>query len=56
MLDSTSVKVHADGTGGLKNGPQSIGHSRGGVTTKIHLLGVGRALGMEFLAVRWASA
>ena len=38
MLDSTSVKVYADGTGGLKNGPQSIGRSRGGLTTKLHLL------------------
>ena len=39
MLDSTSVKVHADGTGSLKkNGPQSIGRSRGGLTTKVHLL------------------
>ena len=36
-LDSTSVKVHPDGTGALeKNGPQSIGKSRGGWTTKIH--------------------
>jgi hypothetical protein len=34
-LDSTSVKVHPDGTGALKkNGPQSIGKSRGGWTTK----------------------
>ena len=39
MLDSTSVKVHADGTGSLKkNGPQSIGRSRGGLTTKVHPL------------------
>src|SRR6201997_4103034 len=36
-LDSTSVKVHPDGTGALKNGPQPIGKSRGGWTTKIHL-------------------
>ncbi|MDP0495098.1 MAG: transposase [Verrucomicrobiota bacterium JB024] len=35
--DSTSVKVHPDGTGALKNGPQAIGRSRGGLTTKIHL-------------------
>ena len=34
-LDSTIVKVHPDGTGALKkNGPQSIGKSRGGWTTK----------------------
>ena len=38
-LDSTSVKVHPDGTGALKkNGPQAIGKSRGGWTTKIHLV------------------
>ncbi len=32
-MDSTSIKVHPDGTGTLKNGPQSIGKSRGGWTT-----------------------
>ena len=33
-MDSTIVKVHPDGTGALKkNGPQSIGKSRGGWTT-----------------------
>ena len=38
-LDSTSVKVHPDGTGAIKkNGPQAIGKSRGGWTTKIHLV------------------
>ena len=38
-LDSTSIKVHPDGTGALKkNGPQSIGKSRGGWNTKIHML------------------
>jgi transposase len=37
-LDSTSLKVHPDATGALKNGPQSIGRSRGGLTTKIHLV------------------
>jgi len=35
-LDSTTVRVHPDGTGGLKKGPQAIGKSRGGWTTKIH--------------------
>ncbi|MDR0764782.1 MAG: IS5 family transposase, partial [Synergistaceae bacterium] len=36
-LDSTSAKVHPDGTGAAKkNGRQSIGKSRGGRTTKIH--------------------
>ena len=38
-LDSTSIKVHPDGTGALKkNGPQSIGKSRGGWNTKIHMV------------------
>ena len=38
-LDSTSVKVHPDGTGALKKlGPQAIGRSRGGLTTKIHMV------------------
>ncbi|MFP3710109.1 IS5 family transposase [Paraburkholderia sp. SIMBA_009] len=38
-LDSTVVKVHPDGTGAFKkNGPQSIGKSRGGWTTKIHMV------------------
>jgi len=37
-LDSTTVKVHPDGTGALKNGEQSIGRSRGGLTTKIHVV------------------
>src|SRR5882724_4718410 len=37
-LDSTSVKVHPDGTGALKtNVAQAIGKSRGGWNTKIHL-------------------
>ena len=37
-LDSTSVKVHPDGTGARKNGPQAIGKSCGGWNIKIHLL------------------
>ncbi|AVO42371.1 IS5 family transposase [Simplicispira suum] len=38
-LDSTSIKVHPDGTGAFKkNGPQSIGKSRGGWNTKVHLV------------------
>ncbi|MBC8164792.1 MAG: IS5 family transposase [Bryobacteraceae bacterium] len=38
-LDSTSVKVHPDGTGApKKNGPQAIGKSRGGWNTKIHMV------------------
>ncbi|MCL2004974.1 MAG: transposase [Planctomycetaceae bacterium] len=35
-LDSTYIKVHPDSTGAPKKGPQSIGKSRGGLTTKIH--------------------
>lgn len=37
-LDSTIVMVHSDCTGALKNSPQSIGKSRGGCTTKIHMV------------------
>ena len=38
-LDSTIVQVHPDGTRALKkNGPQAIGRSRGGWTTKIHMV------------------
>ncbi|MFN8683405.1 IS5 family transposase [Paracoccus sp. P2] len=38
-LDSTSVKVHPDGTGApKKKGPQAIGKSRGGWNTKVHLV------------------
>ena len=36
-MNSTIVKVHLDGTGARKeNGPQAIGRSREGWTTKIH--------------------
>ena len=38
VLDRTIVKVHPDGTGALKNGPHAIGESRGGWTTKMHLV------------------
>ena len=38
-IDSTIVKVHPDGTGTpQKGGPQSIGKSRGGWTTKIDIV------------------
>ncbi len=38
-LDSTTVKVHPDAAGALKkHGPQAIGRSRGGLTTKIHMV------------------
>ena len=32
------IKIHPDGTGPRKNGPQAIGRSRGGCPTKIHLV------------------
>ena len=48
-LDSTSVKVHPDGTGALKErGPQAIGRSRGGLTTKIHMLATGARTAVDF--------
>ena len=48
-LDSTSVKVHPDGTGAQKkNGPQSIGKSRGGWNTKIHMISTNNRLAMIF--------
>ena len=38
-MDSTTIKVHPDATGALtKLGPQAIGRSRGGLTTKIHMV------------------
>ena len=52
-LDSTSMKVHPDGTGAeKKNGPQAIGKSRGGWNTKIHLVAADdrRALGFSLSA------
>ena len=48
-MDSTVVKVHPDGTGALKkNGPQSIGKSRGGWTTKIHMVAADARTAMTF--------
>ncbi|HVB57985.1 MAG TPA: IS5 family transposase [Candidatus Acidoferrales bacterium] len=48
-LDSTSVKVHPDGAGALKkNGPQAIVHSRGGCTTKIHLVAANERTAVTF--------
>lgn len=37
-LDSTSVKVHPDGTGALRGGPQDIGRSTGGLSIMIHMV------------------
>jgi len=47
-LDSTSIKAHPDGSGALKNGPQSIGKSRGGWTTKIHLVAADTRTAISF--------
>lgn len=48
-MDSTIVKVHPDGTGALKkNGPQAIGKSRGGWTTKIHMVAADARTAMTF--------
>jgi transposase len=48
-LDSTIVKVHPDGTGALKkNGPQALGRSRGGWTTKIHLVAADARTALTF--------
>ncbi|CAK0762902.1 transposase [Gammaproteobacteria bacterium] len=48
-LDSTIIKVHPDGTGALKSsGPQSIGKTCGGWTTKIHMLAVDDKKSLDF--------
>ena len=47
-LDSTIVKVHPDGTGPEKNGPQVIGKSRGGWTTKIHMVAADARTALAF--------
>ena len=48
-LDSTSVKVHPDGTGAQKkNGPQAIGKSRGGWNTKIYLVAANDRIALTF--------
>ncbi|WKZ11572.1 MAG: IS5 family transposase [Gammaproteobacteria bacterium] len=48
-LDSTIVKVHPDGTGApKKNGPQAIGRSRGGWTTKIHMVAADARTALTF--------
>ena len=47
-LESTSIKVHPDATGALKNSPQAIGKSRGGRNTKIHTVAVDARTAMTF--------
>ena len=50
-LDSTSVKVHPDGTGARKvrDGPQAIGKACGGGNTKIHLVAADTRSAIAFL-------
>ena len=47
-MDSTTVKVHPVGAGALKSGPQSIGKSRGGWTTKIRMVAADGRTAMTF--------
>jgi hypothetical protein len=48
-LDSTSVKVHPDGTGALKKtAPQAIGKSRGGWNTQIHMVAADARTALTF--------
>ena len=47
-LDSTCIKVHPDGMGALKNGPQSIGRTRGGWNTKLHMVAASDRDGIMF--------
>jgi transposase len=37
LIDLTIVRAHQHSTGARKNGPQALGRSRGGLTTKLHL-------------------
>ena len=37
LLDGRIIRVHQHGAGAKKEGPQAIGRSRGGLTSKIHL-------------------
>jgi transposase len=50
MIDSSVVRAHQDASGAQKHqGPQAIGRSRGGPTTKIHVLvdGLGYPVRLE---------
>ena len=48
-LDSTCIKVHPDGMGALKkNGAQSIGRTRGGWNTKLHMVAASDRDGVIF--------
>ena len=56
MLDSTSVKVHADGTGSLKKRSAKYRSLARRADHQGAFAGIGRSSGVEFLAVRRASA
>ncbi|CAK0749717.1 hypothetical protein CCP3SC5AM1_150054 [Gammaproteobacteria bacterium] len=46
---STIIKVHPNGTGALKSsGPQSIGKTCGGWTTKIHMIAIDDKKSLDF--------
>lgn len=48
-LDSTVIKVHPNGTGARRShGPQAIGKSRGGWTTKLHVLAANARTAIAF--------
>ncbi len=48
-LDSPLAKVHPDGTGvRRKHGPQAIGKSRGGWTTKVHMIAANERHALAF--------
>jgi transposase len=50
LLDSMTVPVHPDACGALKkNGVQAIGRSKGGLTTKIHMVSANDRIAIAFL-------
>ena len=55
-LDSTGVKVHPDGAGAEKNGPQAIGKSRGGWTARIHMVAADDRTALAFSLTVYFSA
>ncbi|MEJ7661335.1 MAG: hypothetical protein WKG07_17900 [Hymenobacter sp.] len=38
LLDSTTVRAHQHASGARKNGPPALGRSRGGLTSKLHVV------------------
>jgi len=50
LMDSMAVPVHPDACGAFKkNGEQSIGRSKGGLTTKIHMMAASEKTAVEFI-------